>query len=346
MGFNFALALQVFFVATLLAETETAGLRFVSSAGHRSNQAGFPRYACPFTKMEAAAAKQVYALLPKPLHMVESSGNATSDTANAQAIQHAGEKLEAEDFFEAQNLVREAERDAAKSQNDAVKARMLSSKAKADASKDLKTAQKDSEEAVALAKAALNASKTAMELSADAKELEATGSSEGKQMASAAKEWFDVANAEKSWKVKVVDESLLKKMVAKEDVLVIFYASWCPHCQTYVLHDAIGNSANTPAEALNEELSQIGGPQVLLFDVEAHEVPKGFDVQVIPTLYSATKDGKRSQYQGNPRDFNKIKQFLFPSRFNDLSKDVKKHNQTNQTLNLSDLLTAAPAHSK
>jgi thiol-disulfide isomerase/thioredoxin len=322
--------LRVPFLALLLGATQAAELRLASSVGQSNEQRGVPAYACPFTRIEAEAAKQVYALLPKPLHMVLSNGNITSDEANAQAIGRAGEKIEAEERVEAQSVNTEADHWAAKAQNDATKARMLSSEAKADAAKDVKAAQKESAQATALAKAAVNASEKAMELSANAEELEKAGISQGQEMASAAKEWLDVVKAEKTWKVKVVDESMLNNMSAKQDLLIIFYASWCPHCQTYVLHDATGNSKSTPALALNAELSKIGGPQVVLYDAEAHKVPKNFEVSYVPTLYSVTRDGKRSKYQGNPHDFDKVKQFLGFLPVNILAKEGRNLTRKDQ----------------
>jgi thiol-disulfide isomerase/thioredoxin len=106
--------------------------------------------------------------------------------------------------------------------------------------------------------------------------------------------------------VEAVDGSSLTELVADHDVFVVFYAPWCPHCQTYVLHDEEGDADNAPIENLKKHLKN--GVKVVKFDVDAHQVPPGFDVQYIPTQYFANKDVK-VKYEGDPMDFDAVEKF-------------------------------------
>merc|ERR1719321_1817227 len=93
--------------------------------------------------------------------------------------------------------------------------------------------------------------------------------------------------------VPVVDTKGLNAMVEKKekDLLVVFYAPWCPHCQSFVLHDGKGSPEDAPLEVFNRDMKARGANatlEVLRFDTQADQnVPEGFDVKYIPTIYLA-----------------------------------------------------------
>lgn len=80
------------------------------------------------------------------------------------------------------------------------------------------------------------------------------------------------------------------------DVIVVFYAPWCPHCQSFVLHDVAGNADNAPIEVLNNELIEAKGPKVVKFNTDQSAPPAGYKVEFIPTIYLANQSGKRVKF--------------------------------------------------
>jgi thiol-disulfide isomerase/thioredoxin len=68
--------------------------------------------------------------------------------------------------------------------------------------------------------------------------------------------------------IEAVDDAALSRLrnMREYDLLVTFYAPWCPHCKAFV------TDANAPIAALSESLKAKGGPKVVTFDVTASQV--------------------------------------------------------------------------
>jgi thiol-disulfide isomerase/thioredoxin len=224
---------------------------------------------------------------------------------DATSIEKAAQKLEKEEGDKAKALAKESEAAADEAVKDAKQSEDLDSKAKKEVN-NTSAATKDSEQAVELAKKAVNASEKARNITEKADSIEAVALRESQQMFAVAAQLKKEAEDEAKQAVQAMDGSSLTALVAEEDVFVAFYAPWCPHCQTYVMHDEEGNAENAPIEQLNKHLKN--GVKVVKFDVDAHQVPTGFDVQYIPTMYFANKDVK-VKYEGDPMDFDAVEKF-------------------------------------
>merc|ERR1719217_694593 len=108
---------------------------------------------------------------------------------------------------------------------------------------------------------------------------------------------------------------LTAKMNTTKDILVVFYAPWCPHCQRYVLHDGKGNPEQAPLEIFNRDMKERGANATLTivrYDVQAggKGMPGGFEVRAIPTIYMAAADGAKTKYEGNPLDAAALVEFI------------------------------------
>lgn len=298
--------------AALLLAHSVCGLQpsFGKLRAHQ-HSAKVPKWACPLTAMEEKAAKMVYAMLPKPLRQIQASGNATRDAQTGEIIRQAAERMEAEDEAEARNFVDYAKADAKGAKRFAEMAAELDKQVKAEeTAKNMTGAQHDSADAVATAQAAIDESKKAKFLAGDAMAFHRVGEIEGQAMAQAAEDWEKTANAEQRQVVPGVTVPELRHLMATENILVVFYAPWCPHCQDYVLHDVEHNFQNAPIELLNKELIKVGGPRVVKFDVTAHQPPAGFNVEYVPTLYKSSKGGPQVKFDGDKLSAHAIKNFV------------------------------------
>lgn len=118
------------------------------------------------------------------------------------------------------------------------------------------------------------------------------------------------------------DASMLEQVAGGKtgkDALVVFYAPWCPHCQTFVLHDKQGNPTNAPLELLRKELAtapETKNVNVIRADVTqvGKKIPAVFAVASIPSVYFVSKDGKASKFAGNPGSSPQLKQFIEEKR--------------------------------
>jgi len=130
-------------------------------------------------------------------------------------------------------------------------------------------------------------------------------------LASAEEEDSEAAVDERmvSQQVQAVDAASLGAVLSEStsNVLIVFYAPWCGHCQTFVMHDRHGNPENAPIEALNHQLLQAKGPKVVKFDIDSSAIPSEFDVQYIPTVYLATRSGAKLKYQQGADDITALK---------------------------------------
>merc|ERR1719263_2168313 len=81
----------------------------------------------------------------------------------------------------------------------------------------------------------------------------------------------------------------------EQDTLVVFYAPWCGHCQTFVLHDGKGDPTKAPLEKFRRDLAEDSATKdvvVQRFDVtRGRDMPKAFEVKFIPTVYFVAQTG-------------------------------------------------------
>lgn len=123
--------------------------------------------------------------------------------------------------------------------------------------------------------------------------------------------------------VERVDSDKLDEIVKKQKengdgkLLLVFYAKWCPHCKTFVLHDKTGDKANAPLNQFNTQLHEgdkatdkTKAIEVYSFDTARGNPPSDFPVQYIPTVYVMSEKGEKiEKFEGNPHDFEKLTEF-------------------------------------
>jgi thiol-disulfide isomerase/thioredoxin len=105
--------------------------------------------------------------------------------------------------------------------------------------------------------------------------------------------------------VQKVDRESLIQLADKhdQDLLVVFYAPWCPHCQAFVLAD------NAPLNKLAEDLASSHGPKVVSFDTTASPIPSRFRADFIPTILLVTKDGRHMEFMEDPSEVEHLRAF-------------------------------------
>lgn len=87
----------------------------------------------------------------------------------------------------------------------------------------------------------------------------------------------------------------------KYNMLITFYAPWCPHCKAFV------KGANAPIKALSESLEKVGGPKVVTFDVVADEPP--LIMEAVPTVYLFKTNGQAIPFEEDPHNLEALMAF-------------------------------------
>lgn len=110
--------------------------------------------------------------------------------------------------------------------------------------------------------------------------------------------------------VTAVEAASLSKLVVRQSrLLVVFYAPWCPHCQSFVIADKAGNKTNAPLEVLKRRLLQKDGPAVVKYDTTQGPAPPAFKFQYIPSTFLVTEAGMVMTFKGNPSKLNELENF-------------------------------------
>jgi len=98
------------------------------------------------------------------------------------------------------------------------------------------------------------------------------------------------------------------------DSLIVFYAPWCPHCQSFVLHDEKGDPTNAPLEQLKKTWAfdaQMEKVKIMRADITkvGKVLPPAFKVTGIPTAYFVSSMGQAKKFVGNVHDSDALRNF-------------------------------------
>jgi len=103
----------------------------------------------------------------------------------------------------------------------------------------------------------------------------------------------------------------------KFDLLVTFYAPWCPHCKEFV------TSENSPLKALTASLEKAGGPKVITFDMIASSAPISIDA--VPTIYLFKTSGEAIMFEEDSHNSEALMSFALDKPKPAASLLAKKH---------------------
>lgn len=251
------------------------------------------------------------------VHQVFATGNANLDKEDGVAIDKIAKLREASDEKMEESQLKFAKLETEKAGKELELSKALSDQAKAEAAKDSKKAAADARASSKAVDEGQKAIVDANKVEAKAKDEMVKGKKATESWESDAKFLKASATVEAAAKLLVpaADSAMVTKLMEekKKDLLVAFYAPWCPHCQTYVMHDEHGIPEKAPFELLAKEFQQVGAAKtlsLLKFDTQASPLPAGFDVQYIPTMYLVTAEGKKTPFKGDPHDVTALKAFI------------------------------------
>jgi len=99
------------------------------------------------------------------------------------------------------------------------------------------------------------------------------------------------------------------------DSLIVFYAPWCPHCQTFVLHDKKGDPTNAPLEQLKKNWAydaQMEKVHIMRADITkvGKVLPAAFKLSGIPTAYFVSSMGEATKFVGDVHDTDALRNFV------------------------------------